>query len=35
MRNAVDAGERYLKEHAANERRVLLVITDGRETRAR
>jgi len=31
MRNAVDAGERYLKEHAANERRVLLVITDGRD----
>jgi len=31
MRDAVDAGERYLKEHAANERHVLLVVTDGRD----
>ena len=31
MRDAVDIGERYLKEHAAHERRVLLVVTDGRD----
>jgi len=31
MRDAVDTGERYLKEHAAHERHVLLVITDGRD----
>ena len=31
MRDAVDIGERYLKEHAAHDRRVLLVVTDGRD----
>ena len=31
LRDAVDIGERYLKEHAAHDRHVLLVITDGRD----
>jgi VWFA-related protein len=31
MRDAVDAGERYLKEHATHDRHVLLVVTDGRD----
>ncbi len=31
MRDAVDVGERYLKDHASHDRRVLLIITDGRD----
>jgi VWFA-related protein len=31
LRDAVDAAERYLGEHATRDRRVLLVITDGRD----
>ena len=31
LRDAVDLGERYLSEHATKDRRVLLVITDGKD----
>ena len=31
MRDAIDAGERYLAEHATRERRILLVVTDGND----
>jgi VWFA-related protein len=31
LRDAVDLAERYLQEHATRDRRVLLVITDGRD----
>jgi VWFA-related protein len=31
MRDAVDLGERYLMEHASHDRRVLLIVTDGRD----
>jgi VWFA-related protein len=31
LRDAVDAAERYLDEHATRDRRVLLVITDGKD----
>jgi len=31
MRDAIDAGERYLSEHATRDRRVLLVVTDGND----
>jgi Ca-activated chloride channel family protein len=31
MRDAVDIGERYLKEHASHDRCVLLIVTDGRD----
>jgi VWFA-related protein len=31
MRDAVDIGERYLKDHATYDRRVLLIVTDGRD----
>jgi Ca-activated chloride channel family protein len=31
MRDAIEAGERYLVEHATRDRRVLLVITDGND----
>jgi Ca-activated chloride channel homolog len=31
MRDAIDAGERYLSEHATRDRRVLLIVTDGND----
>src|SRR5262249_22317917 len=31
VRYAVEAVERYLKEHASHDRRVLLIVTDGRD----
>ena len=31
LRDAVDSAERYLREHATRDRRVLLVITDGKD----
>jgi VWFA-related protein len=31
MRDAIDSGERYLSEHATQDRRVLLVVTDGND----
>ncbi len=31
MRDAIDAGERYLTDHATRDRRVLLVVTDGND----